>query len=163
MTRNERCFVGHLKDRARSRKRITLRRPFKDYWMSRAGLNRLVCLLALAACGGSSGPPKETAIGSQGPAAADTPKAHQPPSESYTPPNGFVPDSLTAVRIAVAVWTPIYGEKPVRDEAPYHATLRDGVWTVEGSFNCERACGGGVAVAEIAKGDGRILRVIHGQ
>src|ERR1043166_8217020 len=29
---------------------------------------------------------------------------------SYVPPHGFVPDSATAVRIAVAVWIPIYGE-----------------------------------------------------
>ena len=39
--------------------------------------------------------------------------ADVPPAEkhSHVPPNGFVPDSETAIRIASAVWTPIYGEK----------------------------------------------------
>lgn len=83
---------------------------------------------------------------------------------SYVPPRGFVPDSLTAVRIAVAVWGPIYGERQIQTEAPYRAALRDGVWTVEGSLHCGgRACVGGVAIAEVARHDGRILRVSHGR
>ena len=32
-----------------------------------------------------------------------------PSAKGYVPPSGFVPDSATAVRIAVAVWIPIYG------------------------------------------------------
>lgn len=131
--------------------------------MPRPRLNRFLWLLALAACGGPSRVSKATATESARSVAADTLEAQRPASDSYAPPNGFVPDSLTAVRIAVAVWTPIYGEKQIRNEAPYHATLRDGVWTVEGSLNCEGACPGGVALAEIEKGDGRILRVIHGR
>ena len=51
---------------------------------------------------------------------------------SYIPPNGFVPDSITAERIAMAVWSAIYGESQIRGEAPYHARLRDSIWTVEG-------------------------------
>jgi hypothetical protein len=91
--------------------------------------------------------------------------AQQEPRPAYEPPQGFVPDSATAVRIAVAVWTPIYGRTEIRSEAPYRATLRDSVWTVVGSFHCERGvtCLGGVAVAEIAKRDGRIIRVSHGR
>ena len=30
---------------------------------------------------------------------------------SYLPPDGVVPDSVTAARIAEAVWIPIYGEE----------------------------------------------------
>ena len=90
--------------------------------------------------------------------------AQQEPPHAYVPPNGFVPDSATAVRIAVAVWTPIYGARQIQDEAPYGATLRDSVWTVVGSLNCGGAhCVGGVALAEIAKRDARVLRVSHGQ
>ena len=88
------------------------------------------------------------------------PRAQPTQPHSYVPPNGFVPDSITAVRIAVAVWNPIYGESQIRGEAPYHARLRDSIWTVEGSL--PRGYVGGVAVAEIAKRDGRILRVSHG-
>ena len=83
---------------------------------------------------------------------------------SYVPPKGFVPDSATAVRIAIAVWTPIYGARQIRREAPYRATLRDSVWTIEGSLNCGgQRCVGGVALAEIAKRDARIIRVSHGR
>ena len=57
----------------------------------------------------------------------------------FKPKDGFVPDAKTAIKIAVAV----------------------GVWTVEGSLPADRL--GGVALAEIAKDDGRVLRVSHGQ
>ena len=80
---------------------------------------------------------------------------------SYVPPAGFVPDSSTAVRIAEAVWIPIYGEEQIARERPFSATLRNGVWTVGGSLPKGQA--GGVAVAEISKRTGRIIRVSHGR
>jgi len=80
---------------------------------------------------------------------------------SYVPAKGFVPDSITAVRIATAVWDPIYGARQIQGEQPFRASLRDGIWTVEGSLPENTV--GGVAVAEIAKRDGRILRVSHGK
>jgi hypothetical protein len=79
---------------------------------------------------------------------------------SYVPPNGFVPDSVTAVRVAVAIWTPIYGEKQIALEKPYHAELRGGVWTVVGHLPAGHV--GGVAIAEISKSDARVLRISHG-
>ena len=80
---------------------------------------------------------------------------------NYLPPNGCVPDAKTATAIAVAVWTPIYGEKSIAGEKPYKAHLQNGVWTVEGSLPERHP--GGVAVAEISKKDGRILRISHGR
>lgn len=80
---------------------------------------------------------------------------------NYKPKEGYVPDEKTAIRIAVAVWIPIYGEKKIEGEKPYHAKLDKGIWTVEGSL--PKGWLGGVAVAEIAKDDGRILRVSHGK
>ena len=77
------------------------------------------------------------------------------------PKDGYVPDSKTAMKIAVAVWEPIYGEEQIAKQKPYRAALTNGVWTVEGSLPASMV--GGVAVAEIAKDDGRILRVSHGQ
>lgn len=80
---------------------------------------------------------------------------------SYRPEAGYVPDAKTAIRIAVAVWEPIYGEKQIANQKPYHATLTNGVWTVEGTLHGSRF--GGVAVAEISKEDARVLRVSHGK
>jgi hypothetical protein len=78
---------------------------------------------------------------------------------SYKPTRGYVPDEQTAVAIAVAVWTPIYGKEQIESEKPFHATLKNGVWFVEGSLDEPRI--GGTAMAEIAQNDGRVLRVIH--
>jgi hypothetical protein len=36
-------------------------------------------------------------------------------SEGHVPPKGFVPDAVTASRIAEAVWIPIYGEEKCAD------------------------------------------------
>ncbi len=78
----------------------------------------------------------------------------------YIPKAGFVPDEATAIRIAEAVWLPIYG-KDIYEEKPFIVGLRDGVWTVTGSLPGGRK--GGVAEVEISKEDGRILRVSHGE
>ena len=80
---------------------------------------------------------------------------------SYVPADGFVPESVTAARIAAAVWAPIYGERRVESQRPLRAALRRGIWTVTGTLPPGSA--GGVALAEIAKRDGRILRVSHGR
>ena len=80
--------------------------------------------------------------------------------QGYVPAHGFVPDSATAVRIAIAVWIPIYGESQIMSEQPFIATLKDSVWTVTGSlphgYNV-----GGTAQVRISKRDGRILFLIH--
>jgi hypothetical protein len=81
--------------------------------------------------------------------------------ETFKPKEGYVPDSATAVKIAIAVWTPIYGTENIEKEKPFKATLSNGVWTVEGSLPEDTV--GGVAEADISKDDGRILRVIHGK
>jgi hypothetical protein len=93
--------------------------------------------------------------------------AQNAPRPSYVPPDGFVPDSITAVRIAVAVWTPIVGARAIEAERPYVAMLKDNVWFVRSSLPKPSHKGsgvsGGVAEAEIAKSDGRILRVSFGR
>jgi len=82
------------------------------------------------------------------------------PKPNYKPKDGYVPDEKTAIAIAVAVWNPIYGEKQIASEKPYHATLTGGVWVVVGSLPKGV---GGTAIAEISKDNGCILRVIHEQ
>jgi hypothetical protein len=79
---------------------------------------------------------------------------------SYKPKNGFVPDEKTAIRIAEAVLTPIYGEKQIKSEEPFSANLHDGIWTVEGSI--AEGVEGGVAIIKISKANGAIVSVTHG-
>jgi hypothetical protein len=94
--------------------------------------------------------------------------AQQPPQQLNVPPHGFVPDSATAVRIAVAVWTPLYGEPAIMGYKSFVAKLKDGVWTVTASPSFPpppliivdgRVVGGVAPVAMIAQRDARILRV----
>jgi len=79
----------------------------------------------------------------------------------YKPKDGFVPDAATAIKIAVTIWGPIFGEAKIAGEKPYHAALKDGIWIVEGSL--PEGYLGGVARAEISKEDGRIVSVSHGK
>lgn len=80
---------------------------------------------------------------------------------NFHPNEGLVPDSKTAIAIAVAIWTPIYGEKQIASEVPYVATLEDGKWTVTGSL--PPGWRGGTAIAVIAKSDAQVVRVSHGK
>ena len=77
---------------------------------------------------------------------------------NYNPKNGYVPDSTTAIKIAEAVWLPIYGQH-IYDERPFVSELKIGIWTVHGTLpeNSE----GGTAEIEISQQDGKILKVIH--
>jgi hypothetical protein len=84
---------------------------------------------------------------------------------SYKPESGYVPDAATAISVAEAVLTPIYGKQTVDEEKPFSAELKDGVWTVEGTLQCSegQTCKGGVAAIDISKDAGTVLRVSHGQ
>jgi hypothetical protein len=87
-------------------------------------------------------------------------------ADSTPPKEGYVPNAETAIKIAVAVWTPIYGEETIKSEKPYRATLKDGIWTVQGLMPdnpLNTPMFGGVAYIEIAKSDGKILLVEHGE
>jgi hypothetical protein len=90
--------------------------------------------------------------------------------QGYKPASGYVPDSKTAVKIAEAVLTPVYGEKQIESERPFTATLKNGVWTVTGTLRCPdgkggttTSCDGGVAELQISKNDARILYMSHGK
>ena len=86
---------------------------------------------------------------------ADTSKHNAKPKQ------GFVPDAKTATTIAVAIWEPIYGVDQIAEQKPYQTFLTNGLWIVKGTFHGTGK--GGIAVAEIAKDDGRIVRVSHGR
>jgi hypothetical protein len=89
-------------------------------------------------------------------------------AQSYTPKDGFVPDSTTAVKVAEAVLIPVYGKEKIESERPFKATLENGIWTVDGALHCSdgkggvtTACVGGTAEVKLSKADGRVLRMIH--
>ena len=72
----------------------------------------------------------------------------------------YVPSDKVAIKIAEAVWLPIYGEK-VLNYKPYVATLKDKkIWIVTGTLKNGL---GGVPYAEIQKSDGKILTISHGK
>ncbi|MBI3259274.1 MAG: hypothetical protein HYZ54_07370 [Ignavibacteriae bacterium] len=84
---------------------------------------------------------------------------------SYKPKKGFVPDKETAIKIAEAIWFPIYGDR-INHQRPFKAILnKKGNWEVRGTLPCEgqEGCRGGTAYAEIRKKDCRIIRVFHGK
>lgn len=72
---------------------------------------------------------------------------------------GYVPDAATAVRIAEAVWFPIYGNKETLRERPYKVSYKDGVWHVSGTL--PPFYKGGTANIFISKDDGKVLAVFH--
>jgi len=78
----------------------------------------------------------------------------------YIPKSGFVPDDITAVKIAIAVWLPIYGNG-IYQKKPYKVKLQNDVWIVEGTLPADTQ--GGVPYIEIQRKDGKILRVMHGK
>jgi hypothetical protein len=73
------------------------------------------------------------------------------------PRSGIVADADTAMRIADAVWTPLYGTTAVAGQVPFKAELRFNVWIVTGSPPPEDAL-----FAFILQADGRILSVGRG-
>ena len=83
------------------------------------------------------------------------------PPHAVHPAEGFVPDAPTAIAIAIAVWNAIYGADRIERERPIQARLVGDTWHVSGSLPTRSL--GGVAIAEISKADGRILRVSHGR
>mgnify|MGYP001545359404 CR=1 FL=1 len=85
-------------------------------------------------------------------------KSQQLCGQSY---KNFVPDSVTAIKIAEAIWLPIYGES-IDKEKPFMVTLiGDSIWFVEGSTLPQTI--GGTAEIKIRKSDCKILSVCHGK
>ena len=46
-------------------------------------------------------------------------------AQSYTPKEGYVPDSITAVKIGEAVLIPAYGKEKIESERPFKAVLEN--------------------------------------
>src|ERR1051326_7505785 len=87
--------------------------------------------------------------------------ARPPPQDAEKtdplPEAGCVPDPETAVRIAEAVWIPLYGEDTVKQQRPFETDLTASVWTVRGTSVLNQAAES--LVIAISKIDGRILKI----
>ena len=79
----------------------------------------------------------------------------------WTPPEGVVPDAITAEKIAEVIFVRFYGSEEIEKEKPFSTRIRDDVWIVEG--NLPQGMLGGVAEIHISKADGRILHLFHGR
>jgi hypothetical protein len=81
------------------------------------------------------------------------------------PAGGYVPDAVTAVKIAEAVLVPVYGEQKIASERPFKAKLDGDVWTVDGTLYCADGkigmCPGGTATVKLSKNDAHILFMMH--
>ena len=79
--------------------------------------------------------------------------------DQYIPKEGFIPNEATAIKVAEAVWLPIYGDRIYKSK-PFKAILQDStVWIVEGTLKENQK--GGYPYIEIQKSDGKILKVTH--
>jgi hypothetical protein len=78
------------------------------------------------------------------------------------PTQGIVPDEATAVKIAEAVFPPVFGLEEVTKYKPYHAHLQKDVWTVHGSLQ-DPGARGGTPMLRIQRRDGKILEVWFSQ
>jgi hypothetical protein len=73
----------------------------------------------------------------------------------------YVPDKTTSIKIAEAIWLPIYGEE-IYNYKPFISRLKNGkIWIVEGTL--AKGNNGGAPYVEIQKKDGKILKVTHGK
>jgi len=74
----------------------------------------------------------------------------------HVPVNGFIPDSVTAIRAAEAIMMPLVGTEYVEEQRPLTAVLNRDIWTVRGTLP-EGAIGATVVI-EMAKADGAVHR-----
>jgi len=78
--------------------------------------------------------------------------------ENITPIKGrdYVPNEQTAIKVAEAIWLPIFGES-IYENKPFTAHLEGNIWLVTGTVPAGSF--GGAATIEIRKSDCKILSV----
>ncbi|WP_191014215.1 NTF2 fold immunity protein [Treponema zioleckii] len=70
----------------------------------------------------------------------------------------LVTDSETAIQIAVAILSGVYGKDKIEKQKPFTAIEHEGFWYVNGSLPGKK---GGVAHIKIRKKDGAVMGYIH--
>lgn len=80
------------------------------------------------------------------------------PYPNNTEDEDYVPNKETAIKVAEAIWLPIYGEK-IYTKQPFVAELNEKIWLVKGSIPKNSL--GGVPIIKIRKSDCKIICVTH--
>jgi len=81
-------------------------------------------------------------------------------NKSFWKKINLVPNEETAIKIAEAVWLPIYDEH-IYSHKPFIAKDKKTYWIVKGTL--PKGYKGGVPYIEIRKSDCKILKVEHGK
>lgn len=81
-------------------------------------------------------------------------------TKSIRPKSGWVPDEITAIRIAEAIAIAQWGQTQIAKERPFRARLRGDVWTIQGTLHPQGAFGG-TAVVQLSKTSGAVLLAVH--
>ena len=77
------------------------------------------------------------------------------------PEEGFVPDQITAIAVAKAIWSPMFGEE-IKKCTSFKAVLKDNkIWMVYGYYPYQGEAQGGYPYAEIRKSDSKIINAYH--
>lgn len=53
--------------------------------------------------------------------------------DAPSPPDGIVPDEVTATRLAEIIMFRHFGERATKGQRPYRVTLKDGIWYIRGT------------------------------
>lgn len=82
--------------------------------------------------------------------------------KGFIPANGVVPDEATAIKLAEAIWFPIYGYS-IYTKEPFVAEYdeKTKTWYVCGTLPANTL--GGVPEIKINKTDGKVLYINHGK
>jgi len=82
---------------------------------------------------------------------------------NYQERSDYVPNEETAIKIAEAIWYPIYGNG-IENSKPFKARLIENntIWVVTGTLKKGKTVGG-TPYIQINKKDCRILEVTHGK
>ena len=81
-------------------------------------------------------------------------------TKSIRPKSGWVPDEITAIRIAEAIAIAQWGEMRIAKERPFRARLQGNIWTIHGTLHPQGAFGG-TAVVQLSKTSGAVLLAVH--
>lgn len=81
-------------------------------------------------------------------------------TKGFMPKDSLVPDKITALKIADAIWQPIY-RKELYQYWPFSATLNEkNQWVVKGTRSKNQAFIG-IPIMIIEKSDGKIVKIDH--
>jgi len=77
------------------------------------------------------------------------------------PTSGYIPNKETAIQVAIAILSPIYGVEHIKKNTPFKAVLKNNIWIVTGSL--PKIMPGGVPIIKINKMTAEIISVSHGK